>query len=197
MRLALLITLLSAPALAGELFVNGVSVEGLTNQTFEKVNVRIDDKGNVWIDAPGYAVKRVNAPVERDPGVVVRDVPSSLSLHYFVVTEQSPPGMTEYDIDLYINGKFIRSMHSGDEQLVMDINKYLKVGKNQVLLQAKKKPPRPEGAKSVSKSHVFRVIVGEGAMGADQVVIERPLITFTRTAADSNDLAQEFTLTAK
>ena len=38
---------------AVEVYVNGVNIEGLTNQTFEKVNVRLDEKGNVHIDAPG------------------------------------------------------------------------------------------------------------------------------------------------
>jgi len=42
----------SLPALAVEVYVNGVNVEGLTNHTFEKVTVRLDEKGNVQIEAP-------------------------------------------------------------------------------------------------------------------------------------------------
>lgn len=197
MRAALLaLVVASLPAFAGELFVNGVSVEGITSQSFEKVNVRVDEKGNVWIDAPGYAVKRVTSAPERDPGVVVRDVPA-MTRKYFVVTEQNPVGMTEYDIDLYINGRFIRSMRSGEEQIVSEVTKFLKPGKNSVMFQAKKNLAKPDAPKSVSKAHVFRVIIGEGAMGPDQVIIENPVITFTRTASDMNDIAQEFNLTPR
>ena len=193
---ALALVIAASPAYAGELFVNGVSVEGLTSQNFEKVNVRIDDKGNIWIDAPGYAVKRVTSAPDKDPGVVLRDVPA-ITKHYFVVTEQNPIGMTEYDIDLYINGRFIRSMRSGEDQIVSEVTKYLKPGKNMVQFQAKKNLAKADSPKSVAKNHVFRVIIGEGTMGPDQVMIENPVITFTRTAADMNDLAQEFTLIPK
>lgn len=197
MRTLLLAVLVAAtPAAAVELFVNGVNVEGLTGQRFEKVNVRIDDKGNIWIDAPGYSVKRVTAAPDRDPGVVLRDTPA-ITRRYFLVSEQNVPGMTEYDIDVYINGRLIRSLHSTEEQIVTEVTKYLKPGKNTVIFQAKKSLASPDNPRSVSKTHVFRAIVGEGVMGPDQVIIENPVITFSRTAADMNDVAQEFSLVPK
>jgi hypothetical protein len=51
---------------------------------------------------------------------------------------------------------------------------------------------------------VFRVIFGEGAItrrpddpNEEQVVIEKLLITFTRTAAEQNDVTQEFSFTTR
>lgn len=184
--------LLSLPALAAEVFVNGVSVEGLTNQTFEKVNVRLDEKGNVHIDAPGYSVKRVTLASDKE---VKPD--GTLTQKYFLVTEQSPLGMTEYDIDLFLNGKFLRTLKSSEDQIVTDVTKFLKPGKNQVLLQAKKNLANKEQPKSLSKSHVFRVIIGEATVANDRVTIEKPLVTFTRTAADSNDVVQEYSFTTR
>ena len=193
MRFAMLLLLAAVPAAAAEVFVNNVNVDGLTNQQFEKVNVRIDDKGNVYIEAPGYAVKRVSvgpvAEAAKEEGIITKK--------YFLVTENNPVGATEYDIDLFINGKFIRGMHSSDDQIVAEITKHLRPGKNQIQLQAKKVIANKEQPKSFSKSHVFRVIVGEGKVTEDQVVIEKPLITFTRTAADQDDVAQEFSLTTR
>jgi len=191
MRLTLLSLLLAVPAFAGGLFINGVNVDGLTNQSFDKVNVRIDEKGNVLIDAPGYSVKKLggSAPEPEATG--------QLTKRYILVTEQNPMGMTEYDIDLFINGKFIRTMRSGEDQIVSDVTKYLRAGKNAVQFQAKKNFASKGEPKSVSKSHVFRVIIGEGEMGSDQVLIEKQVVKFERTAADMSDTVQDFTLTTR
>ena len=53
-RILLALVCISLPVGAVEVYVNGVSVDGLTNHTFEKVTVRLDERGNVQIDAPGY-----------------------------------------------------------------------------------------------------------------------------------------------
>jgi hypothetical protein len=183
------LALASASALAAEVYVNGVNVDGLTNHTFEKVTVRLDEKGNVQIDAPGYSVKKVNLGGEKAEGTI--------TAKYFLVTEQSPPGMTEYEIDLFLNGKFFRTLKNGDDQLVTDITKSLKPGKNQVIVQAKKRYADPMVPKSSSRNHVFRVIIGEGTAHQDQVTIDKQMVTFTRTAADTNDTTQEFTFTTR
>lgn len=188
-------SVLSGPAWAVEVYVNGVSVDGLTNHTFEKVTVRLDDRGNVQIDAPGYSVKKVNLSGggEKQPS----RPESAITQKYFLVTEQNPPGMAEYEIDLFLNGKFMRTLKSGEEQLVTDITKQLRPGQNLVIAQAKKRYADPNNPKSMSKSHVFRVIIGEGNTSSDQVTIEKQLVTFTRTAADTNDVTQEFSFTTR
>jgi hypothetical protein len=185
---------ISLPALAVEVYVNGVSVDGLTNHTFEKVTVRLDERGNVQIDAPGYSVKKVNlAGTAEKP----KAPDGAITQKYFLVTEQSPPGMTEYEIDMFLNGKFMRTLKSGDEQLVLDITKQLKPGQNLIIVQAKKRYSDPSSPRSLSKSHVFRVIIGEGNTTNDQVTIEKQMVTFTRTAADTNDVTQEFSFTTR
>jgi len=191
-RALVILCCLSLPALAAEVYVNGVNVDGLTNHTFEKVTVRLDEKGNVQIEAPGYSVKKVSIGPDKpakEEGVITQK--------YFLVTEQSPPGMTEYEIDVFLNGKFLRTLKSGEEQLVTDITKQLKVGKNQVIVQAKKRYADPMVPKSSSRNHVFRVIIGEGSTSQDQVTIEKQVVTFTRTAADTNDTTQEFSFTTR
>lgn len=183
---------LSLPAAAAEVFVNGVNVEGLTNHTFEKVTVRLDEKGNVQIEAPGYSVKKVTLKGDK-----AEPAAPPITQKYFLVTEQNPRGMTEYEVDVFLNGKFLKAIKSGDEQLVADITKSLKAGKNQVVIQAKKRMADPAAPKSNSRSHVFRVIIGEGQTQEDQVTIEKQMVTFTRTAADTNDVTQEFSFTPR
>jgi hypothetical protein len=181
---------LAAPALAGSVYLNGVRIDGVTNQRFEKVAVRIDETGNIYIDAPGYNVRQVEGPGEtpvRPPGV--------LSKKYFLVTEQTSPGMTEYDIEVYVNSKWLRRIKNNDEQIVTEITKSLNPGHNTILFIAKKVVS--DTRKSFSKEHVFRVIIGEGTMSGDHVMIENPVVKFERTAADSSDTTQEFQLVTR
>jgi hypothetical protein len=187
--------LLSLPALAAEVFVNGVNVDGLTNHTFEKVTVRLDEKGNVQIEAPGYSVKKVTIAGSEKPQAT--RPPETMTQKYFLVTEQTQVGATEYEVDLFLNGKFFRTVKSGDDQLVVDVTKNLRLGTNQIILQAKKRYADPSAPKSMSRGHVFRVIIGEGNTTHDQVTIEKQLVTFVRTAADTNDVTQEFSFTTR
>src|SRR5258708_35825944 len=53
-----------ASALIGAVFLNGVNIEGVRSQTFEKCRtVRLDEKGDVHLDCPGYQVETPAAPV--------------------------------------------------------------------------------------------------------------------------------------
>jgi hypothetical protein len=195
MRLAVALSLCVAQgALAGEVFVNGVNVDGLTNQKFTKVNVTIDDKGNVNIEAPGYSVKKVTIASEK-PATVREE--GLMTKKYFVVTEQNALGRTEYDIDLYVNGKFVRTLRSEDEQTVSEVTKYFAPGRNAVSMHARKVLANKDNPKSTRSDHFFRVIVGEGVTTAEQVTIEVPLIRFERTAAEHGDVRQEFSVTTR
>ncbi len=184
--------LLSASALAGNVYLNGVKIDGVTNQKFEKATVRIDEKGNVLIDAPGYAVKQLEgAPSEAA-------APSNSTVihkQYFLVTEQNVVGMTEYDVDLYLNSKWVRKLKSTEDQIVTEITKSLIPGKNTVMMIAKK--VAPDARKSLSSNHFFRIIIGEGTMNGDHVMIDNPVVKFERTAANTDDISKEFSLTAR
>ncbi len=183
--------LMSVSALAGSVYLNGVKIDGVTNQKFEKATVRIDEKGNVLIEAPGYAVKQLEgAPAEvpvASSGVIRKQ--------YFLVTEQNVVGMSEYDVDMYVNSKWLRKLKSTEDQIVSEITKNLIPGKNTVMFIAKK--VAPEARKSASSSHFFRIIIGEGSMSGDHVMIDNPVVKFERTAANTDDISKEFSLTAR
>lgn len=182
--------LVSATAQAGSVYLNGVKIDGVTNQKFEKATVRIDEKGNVLIEAPGYAVKQLEGgPPEAPSNAAV------ITKHYFLVTEQNVVGMTEYDVDMYVNSKWVRKLKSSEDQIVSEITRNLLPGKNSLMFIAKKVGQGER--KSLSPSHFFRVIIGEGDMTGDHVLIENPVVKFERTAADTNDLSKEFTLNAR
>jgi len=225
--------LLPLSALAGSVFLNGVRIDGVTNQKFEKVaSVRIDDQGNVYIDAPAYAVKLVNAPPAPAPAPAVAapapapvptpapapvapaapapapvvaapapapapvdPAPARITRRYWLVTEQSAVGMPEYDIDLYVNSRWVRKLRNGEDQVISEITRELQPGKNTVLMIAHK--VAGGSRRSESPQHVFKVIIGEGNEGGGNVMIDNPLIRFQRTAAETEDLSEEFTLTTR
>ncbi|MCY1077173.1 hypothetical protein [Archangium lansingense] len=225
--------LLPVSALAGSVFLNGVRIDGVTNQRFEKVaSVRIDEKGNVHIDAPAYAVKLVNAPPAPAPAPApavatpaptpapapapvtapapapapavatpapapapVDTAPARITRRYWLVTEQSVPGMTDYDIDLYINSRWVRKLRSSEQQVIAEVTRELQPGKNTVLMIAHKLAVGSR--RSESPQHVFKVIIGEGNEGGGNVMIDNPLIRYQRTAAETEDLSEEFTLTTR
>jgi hypothetical protein len=217
-----------ATAAAASVYLNGVRIDGVTNQKFEKATVRIDEKGDVHISAPGCAVRVESAPAPvtpvappptppapaapaaaapapaappaaaapaTPPPAPAPEAPPTLTRRYWLVTEQSVPGMAEYDIDLYINSKWIRKLRNNEEQIITEITRYLQPGKNTVLFTARKVVVGSQ--KSYSPQHYFKVIIGEGNVGGDNVMIDNPIIRFQRTAADTKDVSEEFTLTTR
>jgi hypothetical protein len=234
-----LVTLAPTVALAGSVYLNGVKIDGVTNTKFEKATVRIDEAGNIHIDAPGYAAKVTTvpapaavpaaaagtpapaavpaggqapaqpaapAPVAAAPAPAAPavspaapapapGVPGRITQRYWLVAEQTVPGMTDYDIDVYVNSRWLQKLRSNEDQVVADITRHLQPGANQVTLIARKLVGASR--RSNSPNHVFRVIIGEGNEGGGNVMIDNPLIRYQRTAADGKDDTQEFTLTTR
>jgi hypothetical protein len=203
------IALLLVPVAAGAkaVYLNNVridNVQGIRNLKLEKATVRIDDKGDIFIDAPGYQIKIVDQGAGGSGGqsststAVVTDenvADAKLTRRYFLVTEQTAPGLTDFDIDVYVNSKWIRKLKNADEQTYVEITRHLVPGRNTVLLNARKVG---SGArKSFSPEHVFRVIIGEGNVGGSHVMIDRPLVDFKRTAADQENVSKEFSFVTR
>ena len=193
-------------ASAKAVYLNDVridNVQGIRNLKLEKATVRIDDKGDIYIDAPGYQIKIVEQGAGGSGGqsattTVVGDenvADAKLTRRYFLVTEQTAPGLTDYDIDVYVNSKWIRKLKSTDEQAYVEITRNLVPGRNVVLLNARKVG---SGArKSYSPEHVFRVLIGEGNVGGSHVMIDRTVVDFKRTAADQENVSKEFSFVTR
>ena len=185
--------------LAASVFLNGVNIDGVRGQSFEKCRaVRIDDKGNVQLDCPGYQAESAGGSASAAvvlPSIPVAGAsfaPASLAKHYFLVTEQNDGAAAQYDIDVYVNSKWVRKVRSGDEQIVLDITKFLSPGANKVLFAATKRAPKAGAASSF-----VRFIVGEGESSGAQVLIDNPLVECKRTAAETDNVNEEFTVQAR
>jgi hypothetical protein len=185
--------------LAASIFLNGVNIDGVRGQSFEKCrSVRIDDKGNLLLDCPAYQAENPGGSAAGTvvlPSIPVAGasvVPASLSKHYFLVTEQSDGAAAQYDVDVYVNSKWVRKVRSGDEQIVLDITRFLSPGSNKLLFAATKR-----AAKAGPPGSFVRFIVGEGESSGAQVLIDNPVIECKRTAAEIDNVNEEFTVQAR
>ena len=147
--------------------------------------------GNVFIEAPGFEVKRKEGAPKVPPveGVKAGEKPSK---HYWLVTEKNVPGMTQYDIDLFINSKWVRRFLNEEKHVVFEITKYLKTGANKIMLVAKK--DMDDSRLSSSPQHFFRIVLGEGESGGRNVVIKRKLVEYKRTALETRDYRNEYSI---
>jgi len=211
---ALAALLLAGPAVAAPgLTLNGVSIDGATDQRFENAMVVIDSAGNVHITARGYAVKGEAAPPPAPPrngaagnaaAAVTPVTPpaaapapgAKLTRRYFLATEQTQPDGTQYDVEVFINSAWIRVLRSADPPWVGEITRYLRPGANQVVLAATKKITGVE-RRHYTKDVALRVVIGEGNVGGDHVMIDEPLVLMTRTADEVDDRTEEFTVEAR
>lgn len=188
--------LLTAPsAWAVSVFLNGFNIDGVTNQTFENCTVELDAKGNVHIKAKGYQVQVQGAPPAPAPAPTPAPPTSQLTRRYWMVSEKNVPGMTQYEIDIFVNSVWVKKLADDDDQQVFEVTRYLKPGRNVLHFTATK---IVGGArKSHSPTHYFKVIFGEGNMGGDAVMIDNPLLEYRRHAGELQNFNDDFVIMAR
>lgn len=184
------VLLWAAPLWAKSVFLNGVNIDGVANQTFENCTVEIDAQGNVHIKAKGYQVQQSGTPAVQ-PQPATPDGNSGVrTRRYWVVTEKNFPGMTQYDIDIFINSVWVRRVTDDEEQVVFEVTKYVKPGRNVIHFTSTKNFGATR--KSHSPQHYFKIILGEGNVGGDNVMIDNPLVEYKRTAAETTMFNDDF-----
>jgi hypothetical protein len=195
LALAVAVTGVAGPARAAPaLTLNGVSIDGATGQRFENATVIIDEKGGVHIQAVGYAVKATGQSPVATAAIDQPGAPGRLSRRYFLVTEHAAPG-TQFDLAVFINARWIREVKASEPQVVMEITRYLRPGTNKLVLAATKR--MQEERTSTSPEVALNVVVGEGNVGGDHVMIDNPLVEARRTAAETQDRIEEYLLEAR
>lgn len=178
--------LLPAGALAAGVFLNGVNIDGVTGQKFEDCTVVIDDNGNVLITAKGYQVQTVT-PATTD---ATKADKGPVSRRYFLVSETNAPGMPQFDIDVFVNAVWIKRISHEDPQTVLEISRHLKTGKNVIHFTATKN--LGTARRSTSPQHYLKIIIGEGNIGGNNVMIDNALLEYTRTAAEMKNFSDDF-----
>ena len=148
------------------------------------------------LDCPGYQVERPAAAVPASatgPAIaplLPSAVAAALTKRYWLVSEEKDGA--QFDVDVFVNAKFIRKIRAGEAQVVLEITRYLHSGVNKVLFAATKRPDAER--KSASPASFLKLVVGEGDAGGNTVTIDNPLIESKRTAAETENVNEEFTL---
>jgi len=180
--------------------LNGVNIDGVTSQRIENATVVIDEQGNIDIIAKGYSVAAGEADAAPAPGPLVADArqpagATQLARRYYLVGEQSELDGTQYDIAVFINGRWIKELRSAEEPRPFEVTRFLQPGSNKVVLVATKRVRAAR--RSTSPAVTFRVVLGEASVAGDHVTVESPQIEMKRTAAETETFTQEFALVAR
>ena len=212
-----------ADAQAVSVYLNSVRVNGLKNQNFTGCGVRFDAAGNVHITAAGFKIKAIPQaappstklppvvrtpappraqPVPRPPVPVARPVPRPVvkkvprcprGTKLFMVSQSTRPGHVQYDVDLYINNRWVRKVRNRDSQLVVELSRHLKSGRNKFHFAATKNyggKPRL----SNSAADQIRIIIGTGTRGGGTVTISDSLLEYKVGADRSSNFNKEMPL---
>lgn len=190
-----MIWLVPSLASAGNLYVNNVLVDprSMPNVSLERVTVRFDAQGNIWVDAPGYKIE-IQPPAPA-PAFVVAPVPQPLPAppsptsgvapaRWWLVTDDG--GSTGHAVEVWINGQLAQSVASGQPQRIVDVGRWLRLGANQVVV--KSNSTNPTGGS-------LYVYLGTGSDQSGTVVMDAPTVQYGVGASRSGPFQREFTLT--
>jgi hypothetical protein len=124
----------SAYAKDAKIYVNGERADGLRDVVLESVDVRIDEKGNLWITAPQYRVGGTEgeAATEAAPA----------GAWWLVVEDNGSTGLT---IEVRINGRLATTVKSGQGGGLLDVGPWMHRGANQVVLRSEAAPASDGG----------------------------------------------------
>ncbi len=204
-------------AAAVAVFINGENVTGVRNVSLVNARVRIDERGNVHVEAPGYTVRRVDiaqaqgggaaapagpgagqAPRAGRPGSPGAAAPANppLTRRYYLVTNQTNPGMAQFDLEIFVNGTSVARARGNADPVIDLLNRHLRPGRNEVRIVARKN--LGDGARrSESRRDLHRVLIGEGNEDGGQVSIETTLVDYSVNASQTEDQTAVFTITVR
>ncbi len=204
-------------AFARDVYLNGVKLDAnvtIKPQTFSGCDVRFDDKGDIYVTAKGYNVTATPAPPTQTapppppppppPAPPPAPVPAARPKEAVVdlakkgvwlVSKQTQRGVVQYDVDVFVNGAFVKKVKSVEDPVVMDISRWIKPGDNRVRLVAQKNVP--DKRMSMSPTDTLEVIIGEGILGGSTVNIDRVIVDFTRNASETGQITEEYSVAAR
>ncbi len=173
-------------ASAGDLYINGVRADQPPVITMEGVNVRFDEAGNIWIDAPLYRVTVVQAappPAPAAPATAPASSGVAAGVWWLVTEDNDSVGQ---DVEVLINGVSVRHIRSGAAQLILDVGPWLRPGANEVSLVAA--PGRYDGG-------ALMIYIGRGTTTGGTVRMDTPEVRYTRRSVDlGSGASSEFTI---
>lgn len=196
--LAFAVAVAPTQALARSVFLNGVDISNVRNQTFKDASVSIDKDGNVRIEAPGYKVEvkdpAPNSGTPTPPPMSKGGPNPSLVKKYYLITQPSNDGRAQYDFAVVVNGVEYKTVKAGAPQVIMEISAWLKKGDNEIEIRAIK--DHSTSRKSVSPTDEARLIVGVGHEENKRVKVDSVKASVKVNASLNTNVTKHFVLAA-
>jgi hypothetical protein len=193
--IALLFSLVMAHG--ADVYVNGTQVDSrsLVGNHFESVDIKVDGNGVLHITAPGYKVEVVGGGMtpfgqvaEETVAVQSATVPlvpdnGVARARWWLVTEDNASG--GHVVEIHINGELTHTIRSGENQKILDVGSYLKLGDNSVVVRSES---------TNASGGTFYLYFGSGRDDAGTVVMDPPQIQFGIGASRAGAYERQFTL---
>jgi hypothetical protein len=188
----------SGTAFARDVYLNGVKLDSnviLKNQVFPACEVKFDADGNVHITAKGFKIEMTPAPNEKADTATPPPADGKLGKRYWLVSKQTKRGVTQYDVDVFLNDVFVKKVKSAEDTVVIEVTKHVKPGANKVRLVAVKNL----GEKRISSSavDVLEIVLGEGNVAGGTVTIDKPVMIYKRNASETGSFKDEASFTGR
>lgn len=199
--IVLALMLIAPSAHATKIFLNGVDITDVSNKTFNKVkSVHIDTKGDIYIDAPQYEVKVLEAGGEPDatstPALEGSSNPASLKERYYIAS-QGPAAKVQYKLTISVNNKVRMVIGATESSAIEEITGWLKKGKNVIHVTAVKELGN-HGRVSTDKDDEISLLIGSGHEENNNVIkIDSLKATFKCDASTTNTFTREYTIHAR
>ena len=188
----------AAPAvMAATVYLNGVDISGVRNQTFKESTVFIDNNGDIHINSSKYKVEMVDDGSEPS-GTTATEVEAGanprLSSRYFLATKPSKDGRAQYDLIVKVNGIERKLIKSGSPTIITEISAWFVKGENKVEIIAKKNPVG--GRKSVSSADKLEILIGAGHEEGSIIKMDLVHISFKCDASQITKIKKSYTINA-
>jgi len=184
----------ATPAQARRVFLNGVDLNGvdLPAVSLKGCDVHIDAKGDIHITAKGYKIQVSGSTPARSPGASTNyKTLGSRRSRYYLVSFFNKKAATQYDIEVFINGKMIRRIRARNDQVAIEITQHIRRGRKNEVIFVSRKNYGSRGRISASVMDYFRVVIGAGFESSGQIVLKHSLLETRRTAAQTRSAITE------
>lgn len=133
LRSAMLILCFSSISQAA-LYINGVRVDGLSNVKLQNVDVEIDAQGDVRVTAKGYEVN-IGSTSAKTTNTTATAAAKNKTRYVLTMNES---GDAQWDVDVFLNGVYVRRFSTGQSPAPIDVTKLMKIGDNSLRFHAVK-----------------------------------------------------------
>lgn len=153
-------------------FVNGVQVEPrqLAGESLRGVDVRVDDRGDVHIDAPGYSLRRTGEPAPSSAG-------------WWLLVENG--GLHGVMVDVYVNDQLAWTVSDGGENRLVDIGSLVRPGENAV---------RVVSRAAEDRGGDVQVALASGISRSGAVVLDVPQVAWQSASVRAGTETRHFVL---